>query len=144
MENEKTVRGRPFQNGNPGRKPGSKNKATLLSASLAEGQGEVILQTAIELALGGNVPMIKFLLERILPKDRVLPIVQIPDFEHGDNADDAMRQIVGAVSSGRITAREAADLSQIISAFARTTDLFDAQLEIHSLRAKIDDICVFF
>jgi hypothetical protein len=30
------TRGRPFQNGNPGRKPGSKNRTTLVAAALLE------------------------------------------------------------------------------------------------------------
>jgi hypothetical protein len=141
--NEKAPRGRPFENGNSGRKRGSKNKATLLTTKLAEGQGEAILQKAIELALDGNVPMIKFLLERILPKERVVRF-QIPDFSFGYNAADAMTQIVDAVSSGGISPREAADLSQVVSVFGRSIDLFQAQDEIGALRSKIDDMCVVF
>ncbi len=66
MDNEKRPRGRPFPKGNPGRQPGSKNKATLLTTSLAGGTGEEILRKAIEMAKGGNVAMMKFLLDRIL------------------------------------------------------------------------------
>jgi hypothetical protein len=43
----------------------SKNKTTLLATSLAGEQGEEILRKAIEMAKGGNVPMMKFLLDRI-------------------------------------------------------------------------------
>src|SRR5262249_50942017 len=72
--NGKPARGRPFQKGNPGRKRGSKNKATLLAASLSAGQGEEILRKAIELAMGGNVAMIKFLLDRVLPKEHAVQL----------------------------------------------------------------------
>ena len=40
----------------------AKNKAMLLKASLSGEQSEEILHKAIELAMGGNVPMIKFYL----------------------------------------------------------------------------------
>ena len=44
------TRGRPFANGNPGRKPGSKNRATLVAAALLEGDAEELLRGA----RGGN------------------------------------------------------------------------------------------
>ena len=38
------ARGRPFQSGNPGRPPGSKNKVTQTLEQLAEGQAEQVFQ----------------------------------------------------------------------------------------------------
>ena len=64
-------RGRPFANGNPGRKPGSKNRTTLVAAALLEGEAEELVRKAIELAKAGDVAMLKFLLERILPRERI-------------------------------------------------------------------------
>ena len=48
-------RGRPFQPGNPGRPPGSKNKVTRALEQLAEGQAEQVFQKVIEQALAGDV-----------------------------------------------------------------------------------------
>ena len=53
------ARGRPFPRGNPGRRPGSKNRSTLLVAALLEGETEALLRKAIQLARAGNVPMLK-------------------------------------------------------------------------------------
>ena len=64
------TRGRPFVAGNSGRKPGSKNKTTLVAESLLEGETEELVRTAVALAKGGDVAMLKFLLGRILPKER--------------------------------------------------------------------------
>ena len=58
-------RGRPFAKGNGGRKPGSRNKAMQIAAALLEGEAEVLLRKAKELALAGDVTMLKFLLGRI-------------------------------------------------------------------------------
>jgi hypothetical protein len=143
MDNEKRVRGRPFPKGNPGRKRGSKNRATIVAASLAGAQGEEILRKAIEMAMGGNVAMIKFLLDRILPKERPIQL-ELPRLDYAADSVDAMAEIVNAVSSGRISPREAADVAQLVSAFTRAIDQTDAQIEIDSLKSIVDDYRVKF
>jgi hypothetical protein len=141
--NEKRTRGRPFQKGNSGRKRGSKNKATILAASLAGGQGEEILRKAIEMAMDGNVPMMKFLLDRILPKERPIQL-ELPRLDWAHDGVDAMAKIVDAVSSGRITPREAADIGQLVSAFTQAIDASDAAVEIDRLKSKLDGLRVDF
>jgi hypothetical protein len=61
---ERTARGRPFAKGNPGRKPGSKNKTTLMGQALLKEAEEDLLRKAIEMAKAGDGPMLKFLLDR--------------------------------------------------------------------------------
>ena len=68
------VRGRPFQKGNGGRKPGSKNKTTLVAEALLEGEEAELVRKGIELAKAGDTVMLKFFLERILPKERSVHI----------------------------------------------------------------------
>jgi len=143
MDNEKAPRGRPFPKGNPGRKPGSKNKATLLAASLTEGQAEKILSKAIEMAMDGNVPMMKFLLDRILPKERPIQL-ELPPLDMANDSVDAMAEIVAAVSSGRISPREAADVAQLVSAFTRAIDSTDAEMQIDMLKEKLDGLNMHF
>ena len=135
MNNENPPRGRPFQKGNPGRKRGSQNKTTLLAASLAAGQGDELLRKAIEMALAGNVPMMKFLLDRILPKERPVPI-NLPRLDYAGDSVYAMAEIVDALSSGRISPREAADVAQLVSAFTRSIEMTDAQLEIELAKIR--------
>jgi hypothetical protein len=137
VDNKKRTRGRPFQKGNPGRKPGSKNKTTLVAASLAGERGEQILDKAIELAMGGNVAMIKFLLDRILPKERTIPL-ELPRLDFAPDSVDAMAKIVDAVSSGRISPREAADFAQVVSAFTRAIDVTEVQNEVDWVKSKLD------
>jgi hypothetical protein len=68
------TRGRPFTNGNPGRKAGSKNKTTLIGQALLKEAEEKLLRKAIEIAEAGDVPMLKFLLDRTLPKERSIHV----------------------------------------------------------------------
>ena len=137
MDNGKPPRGRPFPNGNPGRRRGSKNKATLLATGLAREQGEELLRKAIEMAMGGNVAMMKFLLDRILPKERPIDL-ELPHLDYAHDSVDAMAEIVDAVSAGRISPREAADVAQLVSAFTRAIDVTEAQDEIDSLKSRLD------
>jgi hypothetical protein len=72
-------RGRPFQSGNPGRPPGSKNKVTRALDQLAEGQAEQVFQKITEQALAGDVPSQKIFLDRAYPPPKARPInVPIP------------------------------------------------------------------
>jgi hypothetical protein len=63
-----------------------------------------------------NVPMMKFLLDRILPKERPIQL-ELPDLDYAHDSVDAMAEIVNAVSSGRISPREGADVAQLVSSF---------------------------
>jgi hypothetical protein len=79
-----SARGRPFPKGNPGRKPGSKNRTTLLAAALLAGESEALLRTATHLALADNVPMLKFLLRRTMPRDRLVKL-DLPEMVFADD-----------------------------------------------------------
>ena len=113
-------RGRPFANGNPGRKPGTKNVATRIAASLLANEAEGLMRTAIELALAGDKDMIKFLLGRILPKERAVPL-ELPAVDSAVEAVNALAVVTTAVSTGEITPSEGAAFGSLIgSACARS------------------------
>jgi hypothetical protein len=84
----KIIRGRPFAHGNPGRKPGTKNWTSKLAAAL-EGEAEELLRSAIAVAKSGDATMLKFLLGRVLPKERTVH-VDLPATDGDFDAVDAM------------------------------------------------------
>jgi hypothetical protein len=140
MESDaKTVRGRPFANGNPGRKPGSKNKATMLAASLTPAQGEQLLQKAHKMAMDGNVAMLKFLLDRILPRERSIEL-ELPRLRDASQSVDALAEIVDAVSSGRISPREAADVAQLVSVSARAIETYDTEMKLEVIESELNSL----
>jgi hypothetical protein len=110
------VRGRPFAVGNPGRKRGSRNKASLISAAMLEGEQPELLRIAIEIAKRGNVPMLKFFLARWLPRDRPIKI-DLPRIVSTSDALNALQQILGAVSAGTISPAEGAALTALLTPF---------------------------
>ena len=110
------VRGRPFVKGNSGRKRGSRNKATLISAALLEGEQPELLRLAIDIAKRGNVPMLKFFLARWLPRERLVKI-DLPDIVSASDALKALRHILRSVSEGAISPAEGAALAALITSF---------------------------
>ena len=116
------IRGRPFEKGNSGRRPGSKNKTTVVAEALLKDEESELVRKAIAIAKAGDVQMLKFLLDRILPKERSVNVA-LPPLEHASDAIDAMGAIIEPVRTGQITANEAAALANLIAACSRIIDV---------------------
>lgn len=134
------VRGRPFAEGNAGRPPGSKNRSTLVYQALLEGEEEELVRKAIELAKAGDVPMLKFLLGRLLPRERPLKI-DFPRMDFADDAVEALGFVALAVSQGKVSPGEGAALATLIDCYTRAIDTADVVrrmdiLEEELIRAK--------
>jgi hypothetical protein len=130
------ARGRPFEKGNGGRKSGSKNRTTLVADALLKGEEVELVRKAIELAKAGDVPMLKFLLERILPKERSVR-VELPDLVGSPDALEAMAVLIEAASTGQISPSEAAALAGPITAFARIIDVAEHEERLEKLEKKL-------
>jgi hypothetical protein len=126
------VRGRPFEKGNGGRRLGSKNRTTLVADALLKDEELELVRKAIELAKAGDTQMLKFLLDRILPKERSVR-VDLPEMERADDAVDALGAIINAVGTGQIALSEAAALATLVGVYARTID-------VHELESRLDKI----
>jgi hypothetical protein len=130
------VRGRPFPNWNGGRPPGSKNQNTLILEALSHGDKEQLVRKALELAKAGDVSMLKFFLNRILPRERPIRI-DLPKMQFADDAVEALGAIVRAVSEGSITPGEGADLANLVNSYARAIDIADLVQRVDALEAKM-------
>src|SRR5437763_13643667 len=113
-----------FGAGNPGRPCGSKNRTTAIAQALLADEEVELVRKGIELAKAGDVQMLKFLLDRLLPKERLIK-VDIPRMDFADEAIDAMAAISGAIAEGQITPSEGAALSSMISGYSRAIDVWD-------------------
>ena len=129
-------RGRPFGNGNPGRKPGSKNRTTLVAAALLEGEAEELVRKAVELAKAGDVAMLKFLLDRLLPRERLIKL-DLPGMEFADDAVEALGAIVQAASEGKIVPSEATAIATLINSLTQAINIADVVKRLDSLEAQI-------
>jgi hypothetical protein len=133
-----TTRGRPFANGNPGRKPGSKNRTTLIAAALLDAEEEELVRKAVELAKAGDVPMLKFLLGRILLRERVIKL-NLPPMDFADDAVEALGSIMHAVSEGVISPSEGAALATLVKSYTDAIDTADVVERLDSLEAQIKE-----
>jgi hypothetical protein len=136
MTNQTTIRGRPFAKGNGGRPPGSKNRSSLILAALSDGDKEELIRKGLEIAKAGDVSMLKFLLSRILPRERPIKI-DLPRIEFADDAVEALGSIARAVSEGSIVPSEGADLATLVNLSAHAIEIADLVKRIDALEAKM-------
>lgn len=130
------ARGRPFEKGNGGRRPGSKNRTTLVAEALLKGEEEALVRKAIELAKAGDVQMLKFLLDRILPKERSVHI-ELPTMERADDAVDALGATINAVGTGQIAPSEAAALAALVATYARAINIYELESRLDKIERDI-------
>jgi hypothetical protein len=137
------VRGRPFQPGNPGRPPGSKNKITVALEQLAEGQAEQVLQKVIEGALAGDGSCQKLMLDRVWPPRKTQPInVTLPPINRSEDVLAAIAAICTALGEGRLTPDEITALSSVVGRSIQVIELQDFERRISALekaREKRDE-----
>jgi hypothetical protein len=129
-------RGRQFQPGNPGRKPGSRNKSTLITGGMLQGQASELLATAIEMALNQHPMMLRFLLDRLLPKDRRVRL-DLPPLDLPSDAVDAHAEIVRCVSEGELTPAEGAAVGSLIKSFSNAIDVTELTRRMDELERKL-------
>jgi len=131
------VRGRPFamgRSGNPaGRRPGSRNKATLAAAALLAGEAEELTRKAVEMALDGDPTAMRLCMERVLPPCRERTVnFSLPAIggtrigeASGPSAPDvarAMDAVTAALAQGEITPGEAEKIAGVVDTFVRAIE----------------------
>jgi len=133
------ARGRPFAKGNGGRRPGSKNRTTLVAEALLRGEEVELVQKAIELAKAGDTQMLKFLLDRILPKERSVHI-DLPTLDRASDAADALEAVIDAVGAGQIAPSEAAALASLVADYARIKNVAELEERLESMEKDLRDL----
>ena len=94
------------------------------------------MRKAVEIAKAGDIQMLKFLLSRMLPRDRPIKI-DLPQMNSADDAVEALGRITRAVSEGIITPIEAAALATLVNSYARAIDLAEVVKRMDALEGKI-------
>ena len=132
-------RGRPFEPGNPGRPPGSKNKITQMVEQLAEGQAEQLVQKVLDLAQAGDVSCLRMMLDRLWPPRKGQPVnVVMPPINTSQDVLPAIASIWTAIREGRLTPDEASALSIVIDRSIQAIELHDVAKRIAALEEAQD------
>jgi Family of unknown function (DUF5681) len=131
------------QSGNPrGRKPGTRNRVTVIAEALIGEQAKELTQKAIELALNGDVAAIRLCLERLVPPARERPcFFRLPKLETSSDAIAALSLITDGLSNGKLLPHEAESLTNVVAAFTRTIELTAMEDRLAELeRGRAEDI----
>ena len=134
-------RGRPFgkgKSGNPaGRRPGSRNKATLAAAALLAGESETLTRRAVELALAGDPMALRLCVERILPPCRERAVkFALPPIESAADISAAMKAVTSALAGGEITPGEAGRIAAVVDTFVRSIETSDFEQRLSELEER--------
>lgn len=133
----KKARGRPFQRGNPGRPPGSRNKTTRLVERLAEGHAEQLMEKAVVMALDGNVACLRMVLDRVSPPRKDRPVeIDTPPIKTPGDVLVAIGSIWSAVGDGRLTPSEAGSIAEVLERLTHVIELQDVVKRIEALEKK--------
>ena len=126
-----------FAAGNVGRPSGSKNRMTAIARALLLEEGAELVKKGIDLAKGGDVQMLKFFLDRLLPKERLIQLY-LPALDFADDAIDAMAAVTDAITNGQITTTEGAALTSMICSYSRTLEVAELSRRIDELEASLE------
>lgn len=94
------------------------------------------MRKAITLALGGNIVMLKLLVGRILPRERLIE-VDLPPMKLADDGVETLGRIVKAVSDGRISPSESAALATVVNFYTTAIDTADVVKRLDVLEARL-------
>ena len=111
---------RPGQSGNPaGRPKGARNRTTLLTEALREGEAEAIRDKLVEGALAGDRVLLKFCAERLFARPGPAPIEL--DLAPGEESDPlaVLAAATRAMADGEIAPAEAVAVARVVNTMAR-------------------------
>jgi hypothetical protein len=103
------------QSGNPvGKKPGTRNRKTVMLEALRDGEGEAAARVVIEKALAGDVVAARFVVSLISPRPRGRTIhLDMPE-DDDCNVVTAFNVTLRALCNGEITPDEALQVSRFL------------------------------
>ncbi len=132
------VRGRPFQHGNPGKPPGSKNKVTRFLEELLENEGEDLTRKLIDLAKTGNPRSLLYCMDRLLPQRRGQPInLELPKIDRVQDVAIALAAVAQAVSNGTITPEEASHVVRLLDSYANAMTASDIVVRLEKIESVL-------
>jgi hypothetical protein len=118
------VPGRPFAPGNPGRKPGTRNKVTVMLEKVMAGKAKAVTDKVVAEALAGNMVAAKMLLDRIVPPPRDRKVaISLPPINSPADLLDAHNALIGHLADGTISAAEAAAIASVMDRHKGAVDL---------------------
>jgi hypothetical protein len=123
--------------GGPGRRAGSRNKATLALDRIADDAGEDILNAMVGAAKGGDMRAAELVLQRIWPARKSRPIaLTLPSIQSASDVVAAVGAVADAVGAGEITPDEGQAVASILEAKRRAIETVDLEARLSALEQE--------
>ena len=131
---------KPGETGNPaGKKPGTKNHATLIAQQLIDGEAEKITRRCIKGALAGEPVPLKLVLERLIPPRRSSALAfDLPPVGRAQDLPAAYKAILGAVAGGQLTATEAEALGKVLGQYQLAMETTELAQRLAAVEWKLE------
>jgi hypothetical protein len=137
LNNGKSAGDGRFQLGNSGRKPGSRNKRTVLMEQLLEGDAEAVAKKVIELAKDGDIHAARIIFDRCYPapKGRFVEF-EMPEMKTASDLVPAYGAIIAAISDGQLTIDEGSTLAGIVELRRKAIETSELEQRIAALETQ--------
>ena len=123
-----------FTQGNPGRPPGARHKATQAALALLDGEAEALTRQAVTMALEGDTVALRLCLERIAPPRKDAPVTfTLPPMQSAADAAKAAAGVLGAVAGGDLTPTEGAHVMTLVETYRRTLETTELEARVAAL-----------
>ncbi len=86
--------------------------------------------------MAGDVPMLKFFLGRMLPRERLIKL-DLPRMNFADDAVEVLDAIMLGIAEGKITPSEGAALATVVNSTARAIEIVDVVKRVDALEKQI-------
>lgn len=117
-QKQRRGRFRKGESGNPaGRKPGVRNRATVLLEAITDADLSAILSKIVEKAKGGDAAAAKILLDRLMPAPRARSVtLALPSLGDGTAASKAvaLAAVLDHLAAGDIDPAEASIIAELV------------------------------
>ena len=125
----------PGRSGNPaGRRPGSRNRASLAAGMLLEGGSVALTRKVIELAKGGDTTALKMCLDRIAPPRKDAPVtLDLPVLTGPETALAGVARAIEAAAAGEITPSEAGAVVGLLESYRLAYETHEIEKRLAAL-----------
>ena len=125
----------------PGKKPGTRHKATMAALELLDGDLQAITKVCIGKAKGGDLVACKLILDKLLPNCRERSIdLQLPKLAGAAEVPQALAATLEAVAQGKITPGEGQDLAALLESYRKSMEMTELEARIEALEAKVNKV----
>ncbi|MCK1496088.1 DUF5681 domain-containing protein [Bradyrhizobium sp. 188] len=135
-------RGRPFAAGlsgnSAGRPRGSRNRATVLLATISDADARAIQTTVVAKAKKGDMVATRIILDRIFPapKGRLVSF-ELPLIADADGILKAHEAVLTAITRGILTIEEGGSISQVLSQHLKMVETAQIEMRLQEIEQQL-------